>query len=185
MSRRLSLVLFALTMALAAAWPSSALANEPTIAHKACSHPVLPMPRTFSIHPGTPQASAIRAGFATVARESGYRVRFQELPYGAEVDSYVLPSSTYWIGETKVDIPCGRIESVFYVGTDADMSVWAPHEIMHTIGFPDYIEDWRDGYWFTNPGRCPSSGYVGSLSYCASRSQWWSADDDVTFWWWF
>lgn len=161
-------------------------ANAAGPAQKACSHPVMIMPRTFSIMPGTPQAAAYRAGFAEVASHSGGRVRFQELPYGSEVDTYVLPSATYSTGRTWVRMPCyGDTSSIIYSGTDVSADYWAAHEIMHTLAIADYIQDGADATGYINPGRCPSSGYVGVVSYCAVRSQWWGTDDAYTFYWWF
>lgn len=156
--------------------------------HKACSHPVLPMPRSYQIDPMLSPAhqAAYRAGFAEVAANSGGRVQFVEKPfYGLfDADVFVLDSYYWSTGETWVANPCGRIRSEIFVGNDVNQDYWAAHEIMHTLGMADHISSRVDPSRYHNPGTCPSD-YEGVMSYCTPRSLWWGPDDDYMFWWWF
>lgn len=157
-----------------------------TIDHVACSRPVLPMPRTVVIRAGfdpAPWRTAIgewnAAGDATVGAG---RLRFVEMGQAYEADVYIIPSTT---GRTWVDMPCGRIESVVHVGSDVDLYAWATHELGHTLGLADYIYDGQSATGYLNPGRCPSGGYEGIMSYCYPYRHTFSADDYNTLRWWF
>lgn len=157
-----------------------------TIDHMACSRPALPMPRTVIIRPGidpgpwrTAMAEWNAAGAATVGSS---RLRFVEVGQSYEADVYILPSTT---GRTWVDMPCGRIEAVVHVGSDVDLYAWATHELGHTLGLADYIYDGQSATGYLNPGRCPSGGYEGIMSYCYPYRHAFSPDDYNTLRWWF
>jgi len=148
--------------------------------HMACSRPVLPMPRTVVIRPGAANPQAWRNAMAEVNYQSNGHVRFVEVGQDYEADVYILPSATTWVA-----MPCGRIESEVYAGTDVDLNYWASHELMHTLGLADHITHSQDPSRYINPKFCPDSPYQGVMSYCTPRSQWWGANDDWLFYWWF
>lgn len=175
------LVLSAIAMVAAVA---GLIPGEAEADHKACSHPVLPNPLTYSLESrlSSSEKSMWRTSFATVENNSGGRVDFQERSYGSVVDIYVL-SSWYWSnGKTWVRMPCGRTDSIIYSGSNT--SYWGPHEVMHTLALADHIAPNHNPAAFVNPKPCGPS-YVGVMSYCAPTSSWWGQHDDYMFWWWF
>jgi hypothetical protein len=153
--------------------------------HMACSRPALPMPRTVSIHPDTPGIESWREGMATIERASDGRVDFLEQPYGSETHVYILPSATYSDGATWVQMPCGRIESEVYAGTEPGVERFATHEMMHTLGFADHVYSWTALTQYVNAVKCAASPYRGVMSYCSMFTDAWGGDDLRLFWWWF
>ena len=162
--------------------------------HKACAHPVLPMPRTYIIRPDVRGGQQLwRAAFnAWNNRHPG--VQFVEVPQNYEADVYVVrsihapnPAHRYL---TRVDMPCNRIESVIYVSDtdDVDLAYWAEHEVGHTLALADHIKAVNNvPGWYQNPKICDNgtSSYDGIMSYCTPRSRWWGWYDWMMLWWWF
>ena len=146
--------------------------------HMACSRPELPMPRTVVIRPGAANPQAWRVAMIEINIQSGGRIQFVEVGQNYEADVYILPSSTTWVA-----MPCGRIESEIYAGADVNLNYWASHELMHTLGLADHIAPGMSPSYYINPGYCGE--YVGVMSYCTPKSQWWGVDDDWLFYWWF
>jgi len=152
--------------------------------HKACSHPVLSVPRTVTIRSDVPNPQAWRNAIATWNAQ-GSGMRFVEVDSAASMaDVYIISSARYSNGSTWVRMPCGRTDSVVYAGTDVDLDYWAAHELGHTVGLADHITHGTDPSRYINPKYCPE-GYSGVMSYCTPRWQWWGPDDRYMLWWWF
>lgn len=172
----------------------AAVESAPVADHKACAHPVLPMPRTVVIRPDIP--GGVQPWRNAIAEWNAFdpaRVRFVEMPQNYEADVYIVgswhapnPAHRYM---TRVAMPCNSVESVVYVGTDdIDLDYWATHELGHTLAFADHIRAVNNvPGWFVNPKICDNGTdtYVGIMSYCTPRSQWWGWADRLMLWWWF
>lgn len=159
------------------------LASNARADHMACSRPALSWPRTVAIAPDAPNTNAWRSALAEWNRQ-GAVVRFQEVSYGTEADVYVLSSYQWSNGQTWVNMPCGRTDSVVYAGTDVDLNYWATHEVGHTLGLADHITHSDNPSRYINPKYCPE-GYSGVMSYCTPRWAWWGTLDRYMLRWWF
>lgn len=160
--------------------------------HMACSRPVLTMPRTYQIDPwlNSTDAQIYRDAFAEVQSHSGGYISFVEVPfYGSYNADIEVLSSWYWsTGYTWVQMPCGATtHSNIFVADDVSQPYWAAHEIMHTLSLADHITHSVNPANYINPAYCDddSNPYVGVMSYCSSRYQWWGAGDQYLFWRWF
>lgn len=154
-----------LVVTLVAASPSAA--DPASDAWMACTGPDLVLPLTVSIGPGV-DARVVRAALAEWnALRPG---AFVEVSGAATVS--VVSSTRTW-----VDMPCGKTTSTVYAGSDVNLSYWMAHELGHSLRLADHVPVGSNPAGYRNPRFCPDSGYVGIMSYCTPRAQWWGEDD--------